>query len=220
MPLYCAEKDVYGDSTQKNCAVFSEYPQAILAKRKAFLYGLSKRKEKLSMALDDKDIFMAIFNKFSDQPIEFVMAQYEKAKILNMEIERRRSQLPEAEALSPASALSAADSLMAAEAQAEAPKKKKLTRRDLIINPEEAITDDSVKCCLCGKEGSSLTSRHLAQHGISVEEYKKLCGYAENQKLMSRNFEQKMLHNVQRAQQVRMDKRKEQGEAASSGQDA
>ena len=59
------------------------------------------------MALDDKDIFMAIFNKFSDQPIEFVMAQYEKAKILNMEIERRRSQLPETEALSPASALSA-----------------------------------------------------------------------------------------------------------------
>ena len=41
------------------------------------------------MALEDKDLFNAIFNKYSDQPIEFVMEQYEKAKILNLEIERR-----------------------------------------------------------------------------------------------------------------------------------
>lgn len=34
------------------------------------------------MALEDKDIFNAIFNKYSDQPIEFIMEQYEKAKIL------------------------------------------------------------------------------------------------------------------------------------------
>ena len=39
------------------------------------------------MALEDKDIFNAIFNKYSDQPIEFIMEQYEKAKILNMAIE-------------------------------------------------------------------------------------------------------------------------------------
>ena len=32
------------------------------------------------MALEDKDIFNAIFNKYSDQPIEFIMEQYEKAK--------------------------------------------------------------------------------------------------------------------------------------------
>ena len=43
------------------------------------------------MALEDKDLFNAIFNKYSDQPIEFVMEQYEKAKILNLEIERRQS---------------------------------------------------------------------------------------------------------------------------------
>ena len=41
------------------------------------------------MALEDKDIFNAIFNKYSDQPIEFIMEQYEKAKVLNMAIERR-----------------------------------------------------------------------------------------------------------------------------------
>ena len=41
------------------------------------------------MALDDKDIFAAIFAKHSNQPIEYVMAEYEKAKRLNMEIEKK-----------------------------------------------------------------------------------------------------------------------------------
>ena len=36
------------------------------------------------MALEDKDLFSAIFNKYSDQPIEFVMEQYEKAKNINL----------------------------------------------------------------------------------------------------------------------------------------
>lgn len=35
------------------------------------------------MALEDKDIFAAIFAKHSNQPIEFVMAEYEKAKLLS-----------------------------------------------------------------------------------------------------------------------------------------
>lgn len=165
------------------------------------------------MALDDKDIFTAIFNKFSDQPIEFVMAQYEKAKILNMEIERRRSQMPEGELLAPLTDMPDMES-SAEDLQVEAPKKKKLTKKDLLFKPEEAITEDSIKCCLCGKEGSSLTSRHLALHDISVEEYKKLCGYEPGQKLMSKNFELKMLHNVQRAQQARMNNLKEREEQA------
>ena len=63
-------------------------------------------------------------------------------------------------------------------------------------------------CCLCGKAACSLTSRHLANHGINVEEYKYLCGYPSEQKLMSRNFEAKMRRNVQRAQQARKEKRR------------
>ncbi|HJA79699.1 MAG TPA: MucR family transcriptional regulator [Candidatus Desulfovibrio intestinavium] len=166
------------------------------------------------MALDDKDIFAAIFEKFSDQSIEFVMAQYEKAKRLNREIERRLAENlpPEAESV----ALDAAEISAPDEEKAlEAPRRKKYSRRDLVCKPEEAISDASIKCCLCGKEGSSLTSRHLAQHDISVEDYKKLCGYADDQKLMSRNFERKMLHNVQRAQQVRMSNLKDKAAAES-----
>ena len=43
---------------------------------------------------------------------------------------------------------------------------------------------------------------------INVEEYKYLCGYPSEQKLMSRNFEAKMRRNVQRAQQARKEKRR------------
>ncbi|WP_337530493.1 MucR family transcriptional regulator, partial [Desulfovibrio sp.] len=68
--------------------------------------------------------------------------------------------------------------------------------------------DNTITCCLCGKAACSLTSRHLANHGINVEEYKYLCGYPSEQKLMSRNFEAKMRRNVQRAQQARKEKRR------------
>ena len=81
--------------------------------------------------------------------------------------------------------------------------KKKFTKRDLVIKPNEAITDEAIKCCLCGKERSSLTLRHLATHGISVDEYKKLCGYAPGQKLMSNNHAKKVCDNVMKAQQAR-----------------
>ena len=167
------------------------------------------------MALDDKDILNAVFARFNDQPVEFIMAQYEIAKRMSMDIERRLAGMPadEPARISPqgAGAMPAPE----AENAEEAPRRKKFGRKDLICKPEEAITDDFIKCCLCGKESSSLTSRHLAQHGISVEEYKRLCGYAEDQKLMSGKFEQKMLHNVQRAQQVRMKNLKEKEESAS-----
>lgn len=53
------------------------------------------------------------------------------------------------------------------------------------------------------KERSSLTLRHLATHGISVDEYKKLCGYAPGQKLMSNNHAKKVCDNVMKAQQAR-----------------
>lgn len=167
------------------------------------------------MSLDDKDILNAVFARFNDQPIEFIMAQYEIAKRMSMEIERRLAGMPADECAK--TSPQGAGELPASEAEKaeEAPRRKKLSRKDLVCRPEDAITEDGIKCCLCGKESSSLTSRHLAQHGISVEEYKKLCGYAEDQKLMSGKFERKMLHNVQRAQQVRMKNLKEKEESAS-----
>ena len=50
--------------------------------------------------------------------------------------------------------------------------------------------------------------RHLATHGISVEEYKKLCGYAPEQKLMSNNHVEKVRDNVMKAQKARKGSKK------------
>lgn len=77
--------------------------------------------------------------------------------------------------------------------------KKKYSRRDLKVKPAESITDKSIRCCLCGREFSSLTSRHLATHDITVEDYKKLCGFGPEQPLMSKEQYVKMKKNIEKA---------------------
>ena len=76
----------------------------------------------------------------------------------------------------------------AAEAAPSAAPKKKFTKRSLVVRPEEAIGDDVVQCCLCGRGFQNLTAKHLLSHGISVDEYKKLCGYVPEQKLICKNL--------------------------------
>ena len=92
----------------------------------------------------------------------------------------------------------------AAEAKAAPePARKRPTKKDLVSDPEKAITEDTITCCLCGQQFNTLTARHLKTHDISVEEYKYLCGYASGQKLMSHNLAATMARNVQKAQAAR-----------------
>ena len=79
--------------------------------------------------------------------------------------------------------------------------KKKYTRRNLVAKPEEFV-----ECCLCGRKVQSLTARHLLSHGISMDEYKKLCGYAPDQKLICGNLMEKLQKNVLRAYNSRKKK--------------
>ena len=161
------------------------------------------------MALEDKDIFAAIFTKYSDQPIEFVMEQYEKAKLLNMAIEKRLCEQLQITVCPTSETPVAKEEKTPEKQQNRAPQKKSYTQQDLKCDPAEAITDTSVTCCLCGKRSLTLTARHLAHHGISVEEYKELCGYSEQQKLMAHNLLAKLTSNAQRAQAARAAKRAE-----------
>lgn len=56
----------------------------------------------------------------------------------------------------------------------------------LVIKPKQAITNEAVFCCLCGKEYKRLTKTHLEkEHGISVEQYKEMCGYNKEQSLFA-----------------------------------
>lgn len=61
------------------------------------------------------------------------------------------------------------------------------TSEDLERNPQKAIGDNYIVCCLCGEQMQSL-GRHLkAKHGISAERYREICGYSKDVPLMSRN---------------------------------
>lgn len=158
------------------------------------------------MALDDRDIFMAICNRFTDQPIEFVMAQYAKAKRMNMEIERLTTWDMDDD-------LEPEEEEVATEVETveiPAPPKKKLTKRQFVIKPDNSITEDAIFCCICGEQRQSLTAKHLAKHGVTVEEYKKVCGFPPNQPLMSGKRLAKSKEIIERAQKARLEKRKKE----------
>ncbi len=162
------------------------------------------------MPLEDRDIFLAIYDRFADQPIEFIMEQFEKAKRLNMDIEKRIGANPfETTQDECAECAPVVEDIIVE--PVEAPKKR-YTRRSLKVKPEDSITDTEIFCCICGEPRQSLTAKHLGMHGISVEDYKKLCGFAPDQPLMSRKRLAKSKEIIKRAQKARLDKKAAQAE--------
>lgn len=153
------------------------------------------------MALEDRDLFMAICERFADQPIEFIMAQYAKAKRMNMEIERMLAWDPDDDS-------ETEEEVDIEEVEEEpTPAPKKLNKRRFKVRPEDSITYDSIKCCICGEERQSLTAKHLAKHGTTVEEYKRACGFEPDKPLMSGKRLAKSKEVIARAQQARLEKR-------------
>lgn len=152
------------------------------------------------MALEDKDIFTAICERFPDQPIEFIMQQYEKARVINQQIEKRS----EAESLAVQEPV--VEAVVETEEETES-LQKRFPKRKFKVKAQDSITHDAIYCCLCGAERQSLTRKHLAQHGITVEEYKKICNFPPTQPLMSGKKLEKSKEIIAHAQQVRMEKR-------------
>ena len=92
------------------------------------------------------------------------------------------------------------------------------SRRNLKVKPADAIQDDKIFCCICGKESLTLTERHLASHnGLTREGYIKLCGYEANQPLMAKKHLERMKANVIKAQQARKAKMKSAAKREKKG---
>lgn len=165
------------------------------------------------MAIEDKDLLKIICERYPDQPLSYVMEQFKQAKAMYIGIEQDfNAPVSEPKKVQPESE----EVPVEAEAAPEAPKKKRITRRNLVCKPEEAIADDTITCCVCGRKMQSVTSKHLGTHDMSVEEYKKLCGYAPEQKLMSNVYAAKMVANIKAAQEARELKRMESQYAAEN----
>ena len=89
------------------------------------------------------------------------------------------------------------------------------TRRSLKVKPQDAIQQDTIACCICGKSMSSINARHLASHnGLTKEGYLKLCGYPAGQALMSLNHLAKMKTQALKAQAAREKKLSEGGKTS------
>lgn len=156
------------------------------------------------MALDDRDIFRAIWERFPDQPVEFVMEQYAKARRLNMEIERSVKQGSD---LAPTPEVEEEAVIDVEIDSAPVEQKRKLNKRRFKVKPEDSITDDTIYCCVCGQQLQSLTVKHLAKHDTTPEEYKRVCGFPANMALMSHKRLAKSKEIIERAQQARLAKR-------------
>ena len=51
------------------------------------------------------------------------------------------------------------------------------------VNPKDAVRETSVVCLECGAKFKMLTKRHLAQHGLTPEEYKAKWGLKKGSSL-------------------------------------
>ncbi|MBQ7618171.1 MAG: MucR family transcriptional regulator [Desulfovibrio sp.] len=144
------------------------------------------------MALDENLLFKTLFENRGDRSIEDIMRDVAKAKaaFAQAETDLASQQTETSSELDPNAA-----GLGKKEFEI-----KRLTRRNLIEEPETAITDDSITCCLCGKQMKILSAAHLKCHGTTPELYRKLCGYSEEQKLMSHKRAEQMVEMVKIAQ--------------------
>ena len=68
------------------------------------------------------------------------------------------------------------------------------------VDPEKCIREKSVVCLECGKQAKSLTKKHLAQHGLTPQEYKDKWGLKRTQPLVAKSLSRqrrKIMHEKQ-----------------------
>ena len=155
--------------------------------------------------ISDAELLKLVMERYPEQPTPFIIEQF---TVLKAGLIQANNKLAAMDMEEPVCEQVNIEEPMpeAAEAAPSAAPKKKFTKRSLVVRPEEAIGEDVVQCCLCGRGYQNLTAKHLLSHGISVDEYKKLCGYAQEQKLICKNLLEKLQENVQKAQRSREQK--------------
>ena len=57
-----------------------------------------------------------------------------------------------------------------------------------IIDPKTALKENSITCLECGKRFKILTKKHLAQHGLTPDEYRAKYGFKKTQALACKSL--------------------------------
>jgi predicted transcriptional regulator len=68
------------------------------------------------------------------------------------------------------------------------------------VDPKKAIREKAVVCLECGKKFKVLSKKHLAQHGLTPEEYKEKWGYKKNQSLVTKELARQRKQKMQEMQ--------------------
>ncbi|MFO7875164.1 MAG: MucR family transcriptional regulator [Desulfovermiculus sp.] len=76
------------------------------------------------------------------------------------------------------------------------------------VDPKKAIREKAVVCLECGKKLKVLSKKHLAQHGLTPEEYKEKWGFKKNQSLVTKELTRQ---RKQKMQDMQLWKRRDTG---------
>lgn len=144
---------------------------------------------------EDLKLFEIIYAQHKDKPMTFIQEELLKAK----------------KALIENNAKLEAEKLEAEKNQKTEEKKEisfvELKKSDLIIKNraeiDEAIGENGITCCICGKTKQTL-GKHLKRvHHVDPKEYIRVCGYPENTALMGKKLLEKAQANARKAQSMR-----------------
>ena len=156
--------------------------------------------------ISDTDLLKLVMDRYPEQPMPFLIDQFTVMKAGLIQANNKLAGLEHDGCGEPLSwGEEAAKEVPLSEA---AMPKKKYTKRSLLVKPEDAISEEEITCCICGKSFQNLTTKHIESHDLTVEEYKKLCGYAPDQKLISSKLLNKLQSTVLKAQKAREKKQK------------
>jgi predicted transcriptional regulator len=93
---------------------------------------------------------------------------------------------------------SVADRLRGVEAHAEGEQAQ--GKQEPAVDPKKSIREKSVICLECGKSFKILSKRHLAQHGLTPQEYKEKWGFKKNQSLVAKALSRQRRKKMQEIQ--------------------
>ena len=157
--------------------------------------------------ISDAELLKLVMDRYPEQPVPFLIDQF---TVMKAGLIQANNRLAGNEFETIPESLCICDELPR-EGVVEEPSvpKKRYTKRNLVVRPEEAISEEEITCCICGKSFQNLTAKHIHSHDLTVEEYKKLCGYPPEQRLISSKLLNKLQSNVLKAQQAREKKQKD-----------
>ncbi len=161
----------------------------------------------VDMMISDAELLKLVMDRYPEQPVPFLIEQFTLMKAGLIQANNKLAGM-DSKALSESLCCEEEVQKEKNDSEPSAPKKK-YTRRNLVVKPEEAISEQEIACCICGKTFQNLTTKHIQSHDLTVEEYKKLCGYGPEQKLISSKLLNKLQANVLKAQQAREKKKAE-----------